>query len=176
MLHRRSKLIVSAFAVSLIGGGCTTTADGTQTRQLFALADQKQAVCDAQRFDTARARATCANSADEAAIAAYGGDADLIRAKTAARMAIAEQVDRGRLTRTQAQAQFAQVTSRLTSELHRRRAQRVGAVAQVMQAQANSQAIDTIAASSERLAGAAEDQAATFRTLTQPERYRRAAF
>jgi DNA uptake protein ComE-like DNA-binding protein len=113
----------SACALALLSG-CQTAQQAQREALEAAVQDRiAQAVqaCHAQRFPTAVARAQCRNSA-EAQARPFAPYPDLLDQRLAARLALAEKVDRKQLSDDQAQRAFEQTMAHLLTEDRRRTA------------------------------------------------------
>lgn len=113
--------------------------------------------CDARTFKRAIDRSNCWNNATNIILPFAGGDADLLRYMMAKRIEIARKYDARKITKDQANSELEYVAMQLTSEENRRRAERMRVVAQLMAAQNQNNALQSIANSQARMAGAAED-------------------
>jgi hypothetical protein len=113
----------SACALTLLSG-CQTAQQAQREALEAAVQDRiAQAVqaCHAQRFPTAVARAQCRNGA-EAQARPFAPYPDLLDQRLAARLALAEKVDRKQLSDDQAQRAFEQTMAHLLTEDRRRTA------------------------------------------------------
>lgn len=129
--------------VMLLGllSGCTGGASSNMA-QLQAEVTAAKAVCDARskakQIKTAVQWGECQAQAEMHMAPTWGSNADLMLAFQAQRAAILEQLDRGKISPTQATAQIFTLSSSVTSEAQRRSLAAQAVAAQQMQAQANS--------------------------------------
>jgi uncharacterized protein YceK len=114
--------VVICLVVGLSLAGCASTASRDYSK---ANADC-QAHEDSGEFKTATARAECYNGVDRRFRARFD-EPDLLDVRIAARMAIAERRDRNEITQAQADLEYAQIKSRLTTEEQRRQSARQAA-------------------------------------------------
>jgi hypothetical protein len=111
-------------AVSL--SGCAASLDTPEVRQAITACNNKYA--------TAVGRVTCGN----AVIASHGGTGDLMNVLLTKRLALAEKVDSGQMTRAEANAEMAALVANVNSEQQRRDAAAWAAVAASMPTTCNS--------------------------------------
>lgn len=152
-LKRFSMICVS---VSIIAG-CASTGQ-SDIQSAFDLNAQRIAECERKDFPTHRAKAECMNAADRALMPSVGADADLLRYRMAKRIEVADRIDKGQISVAKANTELTRVYSQVQSERNRRIAIRAQTVANVMQAQTQSNALTSMANSQARIANSLENQ------------------
>lgn len=84
-----------------------------------AIAERMQtaiATCQGQQFKTQAALAACINAAEQRGAAEYGlGNNDLVSVRAATRSVLAERLDKGQITKAEAELEFAKANSGLIS-------------------------------------------------------------
>lgn len=150
--------LVSIVALSVALAACTTSSGTSpEIARLQKQYDQKMAECEARDFKRAMDKARCMNSADQIALPAAGGDADLYRYRMAKRIEIAQRLDAGKISLAKANSELTAVYSQTASELNQRRSQRFAAAAQFISVQNQANAMQSMARSQSRMANAMEN-------------------
>lgn len=108
-------LVGVAFAIAGIASGCVH--DGVSP-EVMANYQRELAACSELK-GTAVAQAKCVNYVVDRYVQT-NVNRDLLSLEEADRLALSEQIDAGKLTRAQADLQFAQMRTQLTSEAERR--------------------------------------------------------
>jgi hypothetical protein len=139
-------------------GGCVSSGQSDMSA-LTTLHSQKEAECKLSEFKSAVAKSRCYNEADQFLATAWGGDSDLIYYRMAKRTDIGERLDKKQITRVQANAEDARITSQIAAESDRRVAGRMQVVAQYMSAQNQNDALMSMARSQTRMADALDGSA-----------------
>lgn len=103
---------VLAVLVGLSVSGCGAAMVSAARGQM----EKDTAACEARPRSTQMALAQCVNAAEHKAYIASGiSDGDLVAVRLAARLAIAEKVDRGQMTKAEADLEFAKTNVGLVS-------------------------------------------------------------
>ena len=97
------------------------------------------------------------NAADRALMPAVGADADLLRYRMAKRIEVAQRIDSGKISVAKANSEILGVYAQVQSERNKRVAARAQTAASIMQAQNQSNALNSMANSQARIAGSLED-------------------
>lgn len=150
------KCFLTVCAGVLLTTGCTSTNQhGIQSA--FDLNSKRIAECERKDFPTHRAKAECMNAADRALIPAVGADADLLRYRMAKRIEVAQRIDSGKISVAKANSEILGVYAQVQSERNKRVATRAQTAASIMQAQNQSNALNSMANSQARIANTLED-------------------
>ena len=152
----RARKFSTACAAIVALAGCTST--GLDSNSAFELNATRIAECERKEFATYRAKAECMNAADRALMPSVGADADLLRYRMAKRIEVADRIEKGQISVAKANTELTRVYSQVQSERNRRIAIRAQTVANVMQAQTQSNALTSMASSQARIANSLETQ------------------
>lgn len=152
------KLGAAACICALALSACTTSQGPSHEAVLAEKQFNAQMdVCDARAFKKAVDKIRCKNNAMRHLLPVAGGDTDLLHYTMAKQLEIARRLDAGKITREKANSEIEYVYVQMSSEEQRRRAERLKVVAQVMAAQNQNNALNSMANSQARIAGALED-------------------
>lgn len=142
-------------ALVLMIGGCTSAYQGSS--QIAFKTNAKQiAECERTDYPTHRAKAACMNAADRALMPSVGADADLLRYRMAKRIEVAQRIDSGQISVAKANSEILSVYAHVQTERNRRVATRAQTAANVMLAQSQSNALNSMANSQARIANTLE--------------------
>lgn len=146
---------ITACTVAVLSAGCTSTNQGN-TNSAFSINAKQIAECERKEFPTHRAKADCMNAADRALMPAVGSDADLLQYRMAKRIEVAQRIDRGQISVAKANSEILRVYARVQSERNKRVAIRAQTAANILQAQNQSNALNSMANSQARIANTLE--------------------
>lgn len=121
-------VVVAVGLVALFLSGCVSTRMAAAKEEM----EREKAACQSAPRTTNMNLARCINAAEEKAYRASGstGEGDLVAVRLAARMAIAEKIDKGQMTQAEGELEFARVYSGLvgTSEQRQNSAMTANAI------------------------------------------------